>query len=375
MKPNHRDFTKWNHGNGLFHYAPNLTSASRDFAEGVRSAAGLKPGPEGLVLTAGSGEVVFDVFTPFIIVAKINDLDDPDDDAEASVVSLDAALPVTVSVSTDNGLSWVQAGRLEAGKGKLDLTPHVKGRYGYLLKLSVRGKPGSTAIRSLAIDTWVQVAPISLPRLKRGLNHCRYDASDRYGGLTMPMLVLPNVADPEDLKKYVVQMPKDYDLKRKTARIRGECIVKFAAPPGSKIAWLSVGGTFCTYQKSAAKNTANSIGYAIGEPRGFKQIWRSRVPTWVGHWRTNYDTDIRLSRPAEVVYVRYYGKPGLNVIRACLHLTPPRPHDPAVRITHGYKLDGKMVEKTIEMKRPGPYTIDCPGKVENVFIRIEKPST
>ena len=47
----------------------------------------------------------------------------------------------------------------------------------------------------------------------------------------------------------------------------------------------------------------------------------------------------------------------------------------AVAITHGYKLDGKLTEKTVEMNKPGDYTVDCPGKVENVFIRIAKPST
>ncbi len=39
MKPNHRDFTRWNHGNGLFHYAPNLVSRiDRLSGWGVRRA-------------------------------------------------------------------------------------------------------------------------------------------------------------------------------------------------------------------------------------------------------------------------------------------------------------------------------------------------
>ena len=365
-------YTKWNHGNGLFHYEPNLTAASGDFAAGVMSADGLAPGAKGLVLKAGKAEAVFEVFTPFIIVAKVNDLDDFADDAEASVVALDTAVPVEVAVSRDNGHTWTTADRCKGGKGRIDLTRWVKGAYGYRLKLSAAGEAGQLAVRSMTVDTWVQIAPISLPRLKKGANKLRYDAGDRYGLVTRPMLVLPNVADPADLKKYVHVMPRDYDLKRKTARIRGECILKLPAPPGTKIAWLSVGGTFCTHQQAGAANTANSIGYAVGKPTGFQTVLQPNVPTWVGHWRTNLDTDIRPPEPAKVVYVRYVGKPGLNVVRACLHVLPRVKGDPAVRITHGYKLDGHATEKSVNMTIPGDYTIDCPGKVENVFLKIEK---
>ncbi len=50
MKPNHRDFTPWNHGNGLFHYAPNLSVKSTDFQDGVYAVQNLAPGEQGLHL-------------------------------------------------------------------------------------------------------------------------------------------------------------------------------------------------------------------------------------------------------------------------------------------------------------------------------------
>jgi hypothetical protein len=379
MKPNHRNFTKWNHGNGLFHYAPKLTAGSKDLAEGACVARGLVPGAEGLHLTAGErghGAVIFEVFTPFVIVPKVNDLDDFDDDAEASVISLDAAVAVKVSLSLDNGLSWQEAGVLEPGKRTLDLTRWVKGGYGYLVQLKMAGEAGDVAIRSMAIDTWVQVAPISLPRLKKGANRLRYDAGDRYDGITAPMLVLPNVADPDDLKKHVLELPKRYNPKRNTGRIQGDVVLKLIPLGGTKISWFSVGATFSTIQGKGATQTANAIAYAVGEPvaANFKEAYKAKVPTWAGHWRYNHDTDVKLDEPAEAVYVKFTGKPAVNVIRACLHLTPPTKHDPAVKITHGYKLDGKMTEKAVEMKKPGDYRVDCPGEVENVFIRIEKPS-
>jgi hypothetical protein len=148
-----------------------------------------------------------------------------------------------------------------------------------------------------------------------------------------------------------------------------------AAPPGTKISWFSVGGTFTTHQQEGARNTDNRIAYATGEPKDFVEVYKASAPTWAQHWRYNYDTDVRLSKPAETVYVKYTGRPAVNVVRACLHVAPAVEHDAAVRITHGYKIGDKMVEKPVEMKAAGDYTITCDGDVENVFIRIEKPST
>lgn len=377
MKPNHRDFTPWNHGNGLFEYQPDLTAASRDFAEGVVSSQGLKPGKDGLVLTEASGEAVFSVFTPFVIVPTINDIDNGDKDTEASVVTLDLAVPTKVSVSVDNGMTWQEAASLPAGAASVDLTKWVKGTYGYQLKLAATGAKDALAVSKLAIATWVQVGAISLPRLKQGSNELRYDCSDRYDGITEPMLVLPNVFDPADLKKYATFMPTKYTPNDPHGRVQGDLVIRLQAPEGRKIAWLSAGATFSVQQEQEAPKTANSISYAVGKPEIFTTVYdaqKEKVPTWTDHWRSNWDLDIRLDQPAEVVYVRYHGDPAVDVVRACLHLTPSTQQDPAVRVTYGYKLDGKMTEKTVEMAKPGAYSIDCPGVVENVFIKMAKPS-
>ena len=144
MKPNHRDFTRWNHGNGLFHYAPRLSGDSTDFRDGAYAVRNLAPGEGGLhLINAGDAEVVFEVFTPYIIVAKINDLDDPNDDAEASVVTVDAAVPLDLAVSLDHGLTWQQAGKVQSGRNAVDLTRLVRGTYGYLLRLSAAGERGT----------------------------------------------------------------------------------------------------------------------------------------------------------------------------------------------------------------------------------------
>jgi hypothetical protein len=376
MKPNHRDFTRWNHGNGLFHYAPDLSETSTDFEDGVYAVTNLAPGKNGLHLVEqGDAEVIFEVFTPYIIVAKVNNLDDLTDDAEASVVTLRTLLPVDVSVSLDHGLTWRSGSSVEADeKAAIDLTRIVKGTYGYLLKLNTTGRKGAVAIKSLVIGTWVQVAPISLPRLKKGENHLRYEIGDRYGLVTVPMPVNPNTAEPKDLKKYAVKLPADYDPLNNTCRIRGESVLRLVAPAPMRIKWFTVGATFRTHQGEMAKKTDNRIAYAVGQPENFKEIYRSKVPTWVNHWRYSWDTDVILDEPCEEVYVKYTGAPGLNTVRACLHLLAERPPTTSVRIVHGYRINGQLNREIVDLEQPTGYTVRCDGQPENVFVEIAVPS-
>ncbi|MFC1636698.1 hypothetical protein ACFL5Z_17865, partial [Planctomycetota bacterium] len=370
-KPNHREFTRWNHGNGLFDYQPILTSVSTDFVDGCYKVKNLRPGENGLqIIQSGKAEVIFEVFTPYIIVPKINDLDDPNDDCEASVVTVNGPMPIEVWVSLDHGLSWQAARKTQSS---LDLTSIVKGTYGYLLKLKTSGTAGSTAINLLNIKTWVQVAPASLPALKKGKTTFHYDTGDRYGQWTIPMLIKPNTADPKDLNKYVLKMPSDYDPNRHTCRIRGELIVRLAAPAGMKIAWLTIGGTFRTHQGEHAKNTDNRIAYAVGRPEGFQEIYRSNVPTWVNHWRYNWDEDVILSDPADEVFVKYTANTGLNTVRACLHLLPDRAPEDRIKITHTYRIDDQLKQMHKSLTSPATYTIQCPAEPENVSITLEVP--
>lgn len=375
-KPNHRDFTRWNHGNGFFHYAPDLSEASTDFADGVYAVDNLLPGKEGLHLKqAGKGHVIFEIFTPYIIIGKVNDLDDFTDDTEASVLTIESFLPVNTEVSLDNGITWETTGTIKpSGKVNLDLTNKVKGTYGYLLKLSTSGKESAPAIKSITIDTWVQVAPISLPRLKKGTNHLQYQLGDRYGLTTIPMLVKPNTAYPADLQKHLIAMPEDYDPNRHTCRIKGDAILRLTAPAGMKIAWFSAGATFRTYQGQQASKTDNRIAYSVGQPADFKEIYKSSVPTWTNHWRCNWDTDVVLDKPAEQVYIKYTGNPGLNVIRACLHLSPENPPKTNLQIIHGFSMNGQAQTRTINLNKPGDYTIECESEPENIFIEMTVPS-
>src|SRR5439155_2436428 len=141
-KCKHPSFSIHTHGNGRFVYAPDLIDKSGDFADGVYDAKNVRPGAAGLVLDSpGAGSAIFEVRSPYVIVPRVGKLETTDDDREASVVKLDAT-GVAASVSVDNGLSW-------SSPASLDLTPLVSGRYGYLLKLDLKGE--GAVVRSLEL--------------------------------------------------------------------------------------------------------------------------------------------------------------------------------------------------------------------------------
>ena len=112
----------------------------------------------------------------------------------------------------------------------------------------------------------------------------------------------------------------------------------------------------------------------MSEPKDFEEVYRAKVPTWVNHWRYQWDEDVRLPRPAEVVFVKYTGKPAVNVLRATLHLRPDRRPGQSIQVTHAYKIGEELFEKTLQLDKPGDYTVPVEGDPENVFIRMAVPS-
>ncbi|MGC9328606.1 MAG: hypothetical protein ACP5I1_13300, partial [Candidatus Hinthialibacter sp.] len=359
-----------------FHYEPDLTAQSSDFEDGVLFSRNLQPGADGLeFIRDGDAEMILEIFTPYIIVAKINDINDLQDDSGAVAVDLHPHSDIDIAVSLDHGLTWRSAGSVQSGRPcKVDLTRWTQGTYGCQVKFAMKGKAEAAALETIRIDTWVQVAPISIPRLKQGVNRLRYDLGDRYGKKTEPILIKPNAADPEDLKKYLLETPKDYDPNRHTERIHGDAVLHLKAPDHQKIAWFSIGATYRTHQGENAGKTRNRIAYAVNQPENYHPLYEAKVPAWVNHWRYNWDEDVVLDKPADDVYVKFTGDPGLNLMRACLHVTPKRAPSAQAVITHGYAVNGVMRTQSIEMNQPGDYAIECESPPENIFVTIAVPS-
>jgi hypothetical protein len=390
---------------------PNLTDKSTDFKDGLYDSHNVRSAPTGLTLQdQGEGYAIFEVHSPYIIVPLVGQMETRADDREASVVQLDAA-GATLAVSLDNGITWKN---MEADQGRLDLTSSVSGTYGYLLKVSLKGDPNKAVVRRLKITTWVQVAPASLPSLGKGRNRLEYRTGDHYGLETRVVEIRTNGSNRADFLKYLYEAPKDFDPERKTARAQGPFIVKVEAPPNSKIAWLSAGGSLSTHQQAEAKNTRNSIAYAVDGSKNFKEVYRAEVPLDQGHWHYNIDREIRLDKPAKTVYLQYIADPGVNNLRIyahCLDNSDPPSVSPnpachpersegsrqraeeilrfaqndkgdgrryrgrKVVITHAWKEDGMPKSKTITLTKPGPYEITTLAEPTDESIELSIPSS
>jgi hypothetical protein len=372
-KCKHEAFTVHTHGNGRFVYRPNLTSSSTDFADGVDDSRNVEASANGLTLKErGEGYAIFDVRSPYVIVPLVGDLDTQADDREASIVRLDAA-NTWLSLSLDHGLTWRE---IASGSGPFDLTPQVSGTYGYLLKLTLRGAPAQAVVRSIEITTWVQVHPASLPALRKGANAMRLVTGDHYGLPTRVLEIRPSAAKPDEFLRYLLDPPKDYVPARRTSRVRGPMVVKMQAPPGTKIAWFSAGASFETHQRAAAKNTRNTIAYAVDDPGEFREIYRADVPADQSHWHYNVDREVKLDRWARALFVRYVGDPAVNNIRLYAHCLedPPRPSGP-VLVTHRWTENGELKSKQVSLAGPGDYEIVTAAEPVDESIEIALPNS
>jgi len=370
-KSKHESFTIHTHGNGRFVYRPNLTARFSDFDDGIHDAHNVQAGEQGLTLTsAGEGCVVFEVRSPYIIVPRVGDLDTADDDREASAVKLDAT-GASLALSLDNGLSWQ---RLSASSGTLDLTPQVAGRYGYLLKLELRGQPAESVARSLEITTWVLVHPASLPALRKGRNAMRLVTRDHYGPPSRVLAICPSAADREEFLKPLVEPPKDYDPARRTSRVRGALVAKVPAPAGTKIAWFSAGGSF-TANLHAPRETRNAMAYAVSEGGPFRDIYQAEVPSDQSHWHYNVDREVRLDEPVRALFVRYTGEPALNNLRIFAHCVEDRPRSGApMVVTHEWTENGVRKTKQVQLDQPAAYEIVAEAEPVDESIEMAVPS-
>ncbi len=375
-KSKHASFTKHTHGNGRFEYAPNLTTESLDFADGVYDSENIAASATGLTLIKpGRGHAIFEIRSPYVIVPQVGDFADTADDKEASVVELDADIGTAVDVSLDNGLTW-RSIDVSAWPARLDLTQHAAGRYGYLLRLSISGNPQARTIRSLRITTWVQLAPAALPSLRRGQNRMQFQTGDHYGLQTRVMEIRPDSSQPTEMAKYFVERPADYDSTRRSSRMRGPFVVRVSAPPNSKITWFSAGGSFQTHQQQAARNTRNSMAYAVGQPRDFIEFYRADVPTDTEHWHYNASREVRLDRPAKTVFVRYIGDPAVNNIRIYAHcVDDAKSAAQPVRVLHVWHEGSARKTFSTTVNGSDGYVINVDGEPEDESIELAIPSS
>lgn len=257
---------------------------------------------------------------------------------------------------------------------RFDLTPWVRGRYGYLLKLKLTGDPDKAIVRRMKITTWVQVAPASLPALRQGVNRMTYRTGDHYGLNTRVVEVRSRANRPDELLKYLVAPPTDYDPGRTTERIHGDATAVVQAPADTRIAWFTATAQFRTHFQQAATKNQNTIAYSIDEGRHFETIYESDVPTYVNHWHYNAAREVRLDEPVERLLVRYHGDPALNNFAIYAHCIADAtmPLSP-LHVTHVWEEDGERKSELRILPGPGAYEIEAAVRPRNVSVEMAVP--
>jgi hypothetical protein len=72
--------------------------------------------------------------------------------------------------------------------------------------------------------------------------------------------------------------------------------------------------------------------------------------------------------------VRYTGRPGVNVLRATVHLKPEKPPGKTIRITHAYSVGDKLTEYQLDLEDEGDYVVSVDGEPTNIYVRMSVPS-
>jgi hypothetical protein len=184
-----------------------------------------------------------------------------------------------------------------------------------------------------------------------------------------------NLRDAKQLEKYLAKLNGDYDPLRHQSKLHGEAVIKVDAKPGEKIKWFTAGGYFNTRIGKDARKTANEVLYSTAGPDGpWTSIVKSGVPTWVAHWHYGMDEDVVLDTPAEKVWFKYVGKPGVNQIWIYAHSMPDGGDNGNIQLTHGYKLGDELVEKKFTFGSSQDYTVTCPREPDNLYLDLYNPS-
>lgn len=365
------------YGNGEWVYEPKLSLEYDDFEEGVYRKCSVKLDPEGIALTSpGPGWVEWRVRTPYIIVGDSNDLADPDDDEGAAVVEFSAEGKVDLSISTDQGCYWerVWSSSHATGRHTVDLTRWVAGRYEYHVRFDLRGNPDTTRLRAVKITTWTQLAPMSLPRLKKGMNRMKFVWGDRHGWATEVMAVEPELSDACDMERWDIEVGGNYDPDDRTMRVRGPLTLHLTALKGTKIRWLHIGGAF-NARRENGDHTPDRILYSLEPSRGWDLVRQETPPKWNQHWYYNLEADLILDRPAETLWLRLDPATAVNGLRAWAHCAPDDVHQEGpVMVTHTFQADGEPKTETFRFTEPRDYQVRCDGEPENMSVGISVPS-
>jgi hypothetical protein len=266
---------------------------------------------------------------------------------------------------------------------RVDLTRWVAGRYEYHLRFDLSGSAGETRLEELRLTTWTQLAPMSLPRLKAGVNRLRFVCGDKHGLQTEVAEVAPEFSDPADMERWGVKVEGEYQPQERTARAQGPVTIKVDALAGTELRWIHVGAAFNARREEGSRRP-DRILYSLGPDGPWRLLREELPPEWNAHWYYNMEAELVLEAPAGSVWLRLEPATAANGLRVYPHCQLVGPagegevaaEEGAVRVvvTHAYRVGGELMTRSLEFDAPRDYQICCDGEPENAYVRVEAPS-
>jgi hypothetical protein len=326
-------------GNAVYTYTPNFANA--DYREGV--------------IEEDNQHVVFEFYTPYIIAATPPN-DKPwgiYDDGGRNGLVLHGKATCGVSVSTDQGKTWFDAGKFADG---LDLTDQVKGKRQYFLKLNAGAKELEKA--GLSWVTVCQANTSVMPRLKDGGSEVRLESSRR-----AVLSAGPNLPQAE---AHLVD-----------GKFNGPSVtLELKSPRGEPIQEIAAAAHVASGNPPRAE-----VKYQIDVSTDGGKTWKPAVKDWTLSRQGEEPKDfwsqslcwgsLKLAESTSNVRVRFSNSGNRANLRAEAHAIYRTPEADPTKATFSWKDDGGAKQASNVFKGAAIWKVPTGKNVETRWVEIE----
>ena len=364
-------------GMGVLLYNPDLTTAA-DYRDGIFIDSNMVHTASGPVLAQnGTGYVIFRTYSPYIIIGKANNVVDKNDDADGAKVQYVTQGQTSVKISTNFGYVWQdleQGTNLNAAK---DITVQCYGRHEYFIKFEFTGTAGAAGLSGFGTETWLSVAPMSLPRLAQGTNTISYKTGDVKGENTVPIRFPVLLSDSGQTNSMIFNRSGTYNPFSLQNKLVGSMVFKITAPSTGKFKWVTLGASVV----SGWNQTRTYTFSASSDNSSYQTVFNfSPEPPWYRHWQGHKDGTVDLPGYGNVLYARYScattSGHGINriMVHAAYEDTVFPASDP-VMVSYHYTENGVDREYSFSAFNDTARSLSIAGAVVNKYIDISNPAS
>jgi hypothetical protein len=372
-------------GNGILVYQPDLTSHTDEYEDGVFACENVVKTDEGLACKEGAQQAwgVFRFELPYVIAGDPHKIDQPNTTTDAATLAIEGTGRVDVLISTDNGRTWQPTGI--KGFGRLDFSRFVECRYAYQLKFVLHS---GAVLKQFRSQTSFQLAPTSLPALKKGANRMTFDLGE--APYEMMTYDLPTWSTRERFEAAVyrsenIRWSSEWPIAVSTEDTQkpGYMICRLDAPPGKRLRKVTIdlGGSL-RWQQWPEDQVHLSV--AESEPKDFLRIGSVQGGPYSSHWNRHLyrEVDLPRSRDVRTLYVRFdifrKFRAAVSACRFRLFFEdqqPPTPNVGDLVVTHGWLEDGQVkTHRRTNLKPPDTYIVHTGERFERpLFVCMEVP--